>query len=152
MTSVYSETFVLPLPDRHRFRWRRTGGCARGWSTTRLCPSADDPQVPDPIAWDDLRLVHGAVDVDAVANGTLPAAAQRRIGFSWWPMVQRSRRSVVFDACRDRDLPLVVAMSGGYGSDVEATSRFTQTRYRRRSHICRSEPPRLASRAASSHP
>jgi acetoin utilization deacetylase AcuC-like enzyme len=51
--------------------------------------------VPDPIAWDDLRLVHSAGYVDAVANGTLPADAQRRIGFPWSSMmVERSRRSV----------------------------------------------------------
>ena len=36
-----------------------------------------------------------AAYVDAVANGTLPREAQRRIGFPWSPqMVERSRRSV----------------------------------------------------------
>src|SRR4026209_1432963 len=51
--------------------------------------------VPDPISWDDLRLVHDRGYVEAVATGTLPADAQRRIGFPWSPeMVERSRRSV----------------------------------------------------------
>ena len=50
--------------------------------------------MPDPISWEDLRLVHDADYIDAVANGTLPADAQRRIGFPWSPMmVERSRRS-----------------------------------------------------------
>src|SRR5207249_4745140 len=56
----------------------------------------------------DLRLVHDAGYVDAVANGTLPADMQRRIGFPWSPMmVERSRRSVgatlaaAREVCRD---------------------------------------------------
>src|SRR6266849_7882046 len=57
--------------------------------------SAQDMCVPEPIGWDELRLVHDAAYVDAVATGTLPAEAQRRIGFPWSEMmVERSRRSV----------------------------------------------------------
>jgi acetoin utilization deacetylase AcuC-like enzyme len=52
-------------------------------------------EIPDPVSWDDLRLVHDASYVEAVANGTLSAAMQRCIGFPWSPMmVERSRRSV----------------------------------------------------------
>jgi acetoin utilization deacetylase AcuC-like enzyme len=48
-----------------------------------------------PAPWDDLRLVHTAGYVEAVATGTLSPEAQRRIGFPWSPgMVERSRRSV----------------------------------------------------------
>jgi acetoin utilization deacetylase AcuC-like enzyme len=32
----------------------------------------------------------------------------------------RARDRLVFDACRDRQLPVVVAMSGGYAKDVDA--------------------------------
>jgi len=54
-----------------------------------------DLHVPEAAGWDDLRLVHDAGYVDAVAAGTLSADAQRRIGFPWSPMmVERSRRSV----------------------------------------------------------
>src|SRR5689334_23147209 len=57
--------------------------------------AADDLCVPDAVSWEDLRLVHDAAYVDAVANGTLAADAQRRIGFPWSAMmVERSRRSV----------------------------------------------------------
>jgi acetoin utilization deacetylase AcuC-like enzyme len=57
--------------------------------------SAQDMHVPEPIGWDELRLVHDAAYVDAIATGTLPAEAQRRIGFPWSEMmVERSRRSV----------------------------------------------------------
>jgi acetoin utilization deacetylase AcuC-like enzyme len=46
-------------------------------------------------SWDELRLVHTAEYVDAVATGKVPRDVQRRIGFPWSPeMVERSRRSV----------------------------------------------------------
>jgi len=92
--AFYSDTFVLPLPAHHRFpmakyRLLRERLVAEGVLDARdLC-------VPEPAAWDDLRLVHDAAYVEAVAAGTLPADAQRRIGFPWSPMmVERSRRSV----------------------------------------------------------
>jgi acetoin utilization deacetylase AcuC-like enzyme len=57
--------------------------------------AADDLHVPDAISLDDLRLVHDPAYVDAVAGGTLPPDAQRRIGFPWSAMMfERARRSV----------------------------------------------------------
>jgi acetoin utilization deacetylase AcuC-like enzyme len=42
----------------------------------------------------ELALVHTPAYIDAIANGTLPAAAQREIGFPWSPaMAERARRS-----------------------------------------------------------
>jgi acetoin utilization deacetylase AcuC-like enzyme len=94
MRAFYSDTFVLPLPDSHRFpmaKYRRLR--ERLVDERVLAPS--DLAVPNPIEWDDLRLVHAAPYVEAVANGTLAADMQRRIGFPWSPeMVERSRRSV----------------------------------------------------------
>src|SRR5579862_2993534 len=94
MKCFYSDTFVLPLPDYHRFpmsKYERLR--ARVVSEGILAP--EDLFVPDAIDWDDLRLVHDADYVSAVAAGTLTAEAQRRIGFPWSPMmVERSRRSV----------------------------------------------------------
>jgi acetoin utilization deacetylase AcuC-like enzyme len=92
--AFYSDTFVLPLPGHHRFpmskyRLLRERLVAEG------IVAADDLHVPDAVGWDDLRLVHDARYVDAVATGTLTAEAQRRIGFPWSDMmVERSRRSV----------------------------------------------------------
>jgi len=106
--AFYSDTFVLPLPAHHRFpmakyRLLRERIVAEGI----LAP--DDLHVPDPIGWDDLRLVHDEAYLDAVAAGRLPADAQRRIGFPWSEMmVERSRRSVgatlaaAREATRDR--------------------------------------------------
>jgi acetoin utilization deacetylase AcuC-like enzyme len=92
--AFYSDTFVLPLPETHRFpmtKYRRL----RERLIDEGVLAADDLHVPEPAAWSELRLVHDAAYVDAVAAGTLSAAAQRRIGFPWSPaMVERSRRSV----------------------------------------------------------
>src|SRR6185436_2093867 len=75
----------------------------------------DDLQVPDAASWEDLRRVHDAAYVEAVATGTLPADAQRRIGFPWSPMmVERSRRSVGATLAAARDvLQRRLATDGG---------------------------------------
>jgi acetoin utilization deacetylase AcuC-like enzyme len=94
MRAFYSDTFVLPLPESHRFpmaKYRRLR--ERLIAEHVLAPT--DLAVPNPVEWDDLRLVHTGPYLEAVANGTLPADMQRRIGFPWSPeMVERSRRSV----------------------------------------------------------
>src|SRR5258707_572537 len=93
MKAFYSDKFVLPLPEHHRFpmsKYRRL----RERLVEDGVLAADDLIVPDAIAWDDLRLVHDAAYVQAVESGTLSADMQRRIGFPWSPMmVERSRRS-----------------------------------------------------------
>jgi acetoin utilization deacetylase AcuC-like enzyme len=92
--AFYSDTFVLPLPDHHRFPMTKYR-LLRERLIDQGILAADDLHVPDAISWDDLRLVHDAAYVDAVASGTLPAEAQRRIGFPWSEMmVERARRSV----------------------------------------------------------
>ena len=94
MRAFYSDTFVLPLPEQHRFPMAKYR-LLRERLVEEGIVSADDLCVPDPIEWVDLRLVHDAGYVDAVAHGTLAADAQRRIGFPWSAMmVERSRRSV----------------------------------------------------------
>jgi acetoin utilization deacetylase AcuC-like enzyme len=103
LRTYYSDTFVLPLPENHRFpmakyRLLRERLVAEG------ILSPDDLHVPPPIAWDDLRLVHTADYLDALQAGTLSADAQRRIGFPWSPMmVERSRRSVGATLAAARD-------------------------------------------------
>jgi acetoin utilization deacetylase AcuC-like enzyme len=101
--AYYSDTFVLPLPEHHRFpmakyRLLRERLVAEG------VLSADDLHIPEPISWEDLLLVHAPAYVAEVRHGTLAADAQRRIGFPWSPMmVERSRRSVgaTLSAARD---------------------------------------------------
>ena len=94
MKAFYSDTFVLPLPEHHRFPMAKYR-LLRERLVAEHVLTADDLQIPDPISWEDLRLVHDARYVGAVQAGSLSADAQRRIGFPWSPMmVERSRRSV----------------------------------------------------------
>src|SRR6266550_5768540 len=94
MKAFYSDTFVLPLPDQHRFPMAKYR-LLRERLLNEGVLAADDLHVPDAIGWDDLRLVHDAAYVAAVESGTLTAEAQRRIGFPWSPMMaERARRSV----------------------------------------------------------
>jgi acetoin utilization deacetylase AcuC-like enzyme len=92
--AFYSDTFVLPLPEHHRFPMAKYRLLRERIVREGILDPAD-LHVPDPIGWDELCLVHDPGYVGAVATGTLPADAQRRIGFPWSPMmVERSRRSV----------------------------------------------------------
>ena len=94
MKAFYSDTFVLPLPDQHRFPMAKYR-LLRERLLDEGILAASDLRVPDAIGWDDLRLVHDTAYVAAVETGTLTAEAQRRIGFPWSPMMaERARRSV----------------------------------------------------------
>jgi acetoin utilization deacetylase AcuC-like enzyme len=94
MRAFYSDTFVLPLPEHHRFPMAKYR-LLREQLAAHHIVSDSDLQIPESISWDDLRLVHDAAYVRAVETGSLPADMQRRIGFPWSPMmVERSRRSV----------------------------------------------------------
>jgi len=104
MRAFYSDTFELPLPDYHRFPMSKYR-LLRERIVNEGIVAQGELHVPDAVAWEDLRLVHDAADVDAVAAGTLPADAQRAIGFPWSPMmVERSRRSVGATLAAARDV------------------------------------------------
>jgi acetoin utilization deacetylase AcuC-like enzyme len=94
MRAFYSDTFVLPLPETHRFPMAKYRLLRERIVNDRILRE-EDMSVPDAIPWDALRLVHDPNYVAQVADGTLPPEAQRRIGFPWSAMmVERSRRSV----------------------------------------------------------
>jgi acetoin utilization deacetylase AcuC-like enzyme len=94
MRCFYSDTFVLPLPDGHRFPMAKYSRLRERLLRERIVAPEDLHPAPR-AAWDDLRLVHTPGYLAAVASGTLPREAQRRIGFPWSPeMVERARRSV----------------------------------------------------------
>ena len=92
MHACYADQFVLPLPEGHRFpmaKYRllrdRIAQHLPGVSLQVALPAADS----------ELALAHDASYIDAIADGTLPAPAQREIGFPWSPaMAERARRSV----------------------------------------------------------
>jgi acetoin utilization deacetylase AcuC-like enzyme len=91
MQAFYSDQFVLPLPEGHRFpmakyRLLRERLTAVAGLRLREAVAATDGE---------LALAHTPAYVSAVIEGTLGPAQQREIGFPWSPwMVERSRRSV----------------------------------------------------------
>jgi len=94
MECFYSDTFVLPLPEGHRFPMAKYSGLRERLLRDRIVSVADLHEAPL-AEWLDLRLVHTTEYLENVERGTLPREAQRRIGFPWSPqMVQRARRSV----------------------------------------------------------
>jgi acetoin utilization deacetylase AcuC-like enzyme len=98
--AYYADHFVLPLPSGHRFPM---GKYAR--LRERLAAELPGVQLLEalPASGGELALVHAPAYIEAVASGSLSAAAQREIGFPWSPaMAERARRSVgaTLLACR----------------------------------------------------
>lgn len=98
----YSDHFVLPLPEGHRFPMvkysmlrERVSEMKNGFTNELLVPRAvTDEQI--------LR-AHTPAYLDRVVDGTISPKEMRRIGFPWTElMVERSRRASggTLDACR----------------------------------------------------
>jgi acetoin utilization deacetylase AcuC-like enzyme len=92
MHAFYSDQFVLPLPEGHRFPMAKYR-MLREQLATHLpavgCLEA--PRASD----GELALAHSSVYVDAIAYGTASPAVLREIGFPWSEaMAERARRSV----------------------------------------------------------
>lgn len=113
MHAYYSDHFVLPLPDGHRFpmsKYRRLRDALAGVPGIELqeAPAATDTE---------LLLAHDPLYVTKVISGGLEAKEQREIGFPWTlAMVERSRRSVgaTIAACRSAlGSGLAVNLAGG---------------------------------------
>ncbi|MBV7540709.1 histone deacetylase [Acidovorax sp. sic0104] len=111
MHAYYADQFVLPLPEGHRFpmaKYRllrdRIARHLPGVSLQVALPATDS----------ELALAHDAGYIDAIADGTLPAPAQREIGFPWSPaMAERARRSVGATVAASR-----IAMKDGIAGNL----------------------------------
>lgn len=102
MQAFYSDHFVLPLPEGHRFPMQKYA-LVRRYAVERGVLYTDDLHVPDAATNTELLRVHTRAYLDKVQQGTLSAKEIRRIGFPWSPgLVERSRRSVggTISACR----------------------------------------------------
>ena len=100
MKAFYSDRFVLPLPDGHRFPMAK-------YRLLRERIAADLPGValaePPPASDGVLALAHTPDWIERLSLGRLTVLEQRAIGFPWSEaMVERSRRSVgaTIAACR----------------------------------------------------
>jgi acetoin utilization deacetylase AcuC-like enzyme len=92
--AFYSDHFVLPLPEGHKFPMAKYSRLRERILAEEIIAPRDLHEAPL-AGLDQLRLAHDAGYVEAVVSGTLPQEVQRRIGFPWSPqMVERSRRSV----------------------------------------------------------
>jgi acetoin utilization deacetylase AcuC-like enzyme len=75
----YNDHYAIPLPEGHRFPMEKYRMVRERLAKTELFEFR-----PAPLAEaEDIERVHDPDYVDAVIAGTLPAAAQRRIGFPW---------------------------------------------------------------------
>jgi acetoin utilization deacetylase AcuC-like enzyme len=90
MRVFYTDHFVLPLPEGHRFPMQK-------YALLREAVQAFAPHSLEeaPAATDDeLLLAHDAAYVTRMSTGTLSATEIRQIGFPWSPyMAERARRS-----------------------------------------------------------
>ena len=90
MKVFYTDQFVLPLPEGHRFPMQKYSLLREAVQTfaphaLEVAPAATD---------DELLLAHDAAYVDRMSTGTLSASEIRQIGFPWSPfMAERARRS-----------------------------------------------------------
>ena len=94
MKAFYSDQFVLPLPEGHRFPMQKYALLRERIMEAGLFQDGE-LCVPPAARDEDLLLVHTPDYVHRVQTGALTAQEIRRIGFPWSPqMVERSRRSV----------------------------------------------------------
>ena len=68
MRAFYSDTFVLPLPEGHRFPMSKYRRLREAVLEQRVLEPAE-MVVPEPARWEDLRLAHTDAWVDAVVGG-----------------------------------------------------------------------------------
>ena len=71
MRAFYSDHFVLPLPEGHRFPMAKYSRLRERVIGTGIVAPGRLIEAPA-ASWDDIRLVHTAEYVEAVITGTLP--------------------------------------------------------------------------------
>jgi acetoin utilization deacetylase AcuC-like enzyme len=97
--AYYTDHFVLPLPEGHRFPMAKYAMLRARVAAAQLATL----EVPAAAADRDLERVHTPDYIRRIAAGSLDPVDQRAIGFPWSPgMVERSRRSAgaTLAACR----------------------------------------------------
>lgn len=94
MQIFYTDVFVLPLPDGHRFPMEKYRMLREAVQTEPALTGAQ-LKVPDAATDRELLRVHDRSYLEAVIRGALGRSGERKIGFPWSPgLVERSRRSV----------------------------------------------------------
>ncbi len=89
----YSDHFVLPLPEGHRFPMVKYSMLREKVVAADLC-GFDEMRVPRPVSDGEILRAHERSYLRRVVAGTLSPKEVRRIGFPWSErMVERSRRA-----------------------------------------------------------
>jgi acetoin utilization deacetylase AcuC-like enzyme len=89
----YSDHFVLPLPDGHRFPMVKYSRLRERVAAGGIC-EPEEMRVPRPVSDEEILRAHDRGYLRQVVEGTLSPKEMRRIGFPWSErMVERSRRA-----------------------------------------------------------
>ena len=93
MKVFYSDHFVLPLPEGHRFPMIKYSMLRESVAASGIC-GPEEMMVPHPVSDAEILRSHEEGYLRRVASGTLTEKEMRRIGFPWSKrMVERSRRA-----------------------------------------------------------
>lgn len=93
MKVFYSDQFVLPLPEGHRFPMVKYSMLRERVAASGIC-GPGELRVPRPVSDEEILRAHDPIYLKRVAAGTLTDKEMRRIGFPWSErMVERSRRA-----------------------------------------------------------
>jgi acetoin utilization deacetylase AcuC-like enzyme len=93
MKVFYSDHFVLPLPEGHRFPMVKYSMLRERVAASGIC-GPDELRVPRPVSDEEILRAHESRYLRRVVAGTLTQRDMRRIGFPWSErMVERSRRA-----------------------------------------------------------
>jgi acetoin utilization deacetylase AcuC-like enzyme len=116
MKLFYSDTFVLPLPEGHRFPMEKYRRLRERLVAAQIVPP-ETLRVPHAATDTELLRAHSPDYLRRCQAGELTAQEIRRIGFPWSPeMVERSRRSsgATIEACRAAlEDGLAASLAGG---------------------------------------
>jgi acetoin utilization deacetylase AcuC-like enzyme len=93
MKVFYSDHFVLPLPDGHRFPMVKYSMLRERVASDGICDPGE-LQTPRAVTDEEILRAHDPHYLKRVVSGTLSEKEMRRIGFPWSEkMVERSRRA-----------------------------------------------------------
>ena len=93
MKVFYTDHFVLPLPEGHRFPMEKYRLLRERVVASGLV-APEDLRVPHAATDEEILRAHDPEYLRRIASGEMDRAEMRRIGFPWSPeMVERSRRS-----------------------------------------------------------
>ena len=109
----YSDHFVLPLPEGHRFPMKKYSMLRERVERSGICKNGE-LRAPHAVTNEEILRAHNPGYLEKVVAGTLTDQEMRRIGFPWSQrMVERSRRASggTLDAAR-------IALSEGIATNL----------------------------------